>query len=199
MGVPFLPHHPCGSSSVLVRAIQTHPVGADGDRGCCLPKTGVPAHGSGLSSLRWHQPGSVLVPLPREGTGGSGATHGLGQEQRNICVFPRPARSWGMEGGDPVSPIGRERQPDPCPRQAAELCRPARRGLSIPVSLTLETSPSPVAWGGPGGYGGLCGAFGSWRRAAHAHGGRLVPDTPRSAASADSRPPPPPLDRKSVV
>lgn len=77
---------------------------------------------------------------------------------------------------------GPQGDPEPSPGQAAAVCRSARRGLSIPVFLTLETSPSPVAWGGPGGYGGLCGAFGSWRRAAHAGGGSFFPDTSRSGS-----------------
>lgn len=147
-------------------------------------------------------------PPRRGGRGGSGVIHGLGQEQRKIWGFPPLAQSglWvhglpGLSragsdkgGQDTQAPTGchripqnqgetPERDPDPSPMQATEVCRPARRELSVPVSLTLETSPSPVAWGGwLGGYGGLCGAFGSWRRAAHAHGGRLFPDTPRSGS-----------------
>lgn len=155
------------------------------------------AHGSDSGWVQRLSPSSL-----ERGPVQSGAI----QEQRKIWGFPPPAQSGlrvlvlsqagpGTGGVGTQAPTQCHRvpqnqgaahqwDPEPFPSQATELCRPACRGLSIPSSLTLETSPSPVAWSGGGlrGYGGLCGAFGSWRRAAHAHGGRPFPDTPLSGS-----------------
>lgn len=135
----------------------------------------------GPMAVAWGGFGGCPPPW-RGGRGGSGVIHGLGQEQRKIWGFPPLAQSglWvhglpGLSragsdkgGQDTQAPTGchripqnqgetPERDPDPSPMQATEVCRPARRELSVPVSLTLETSPSPVAWGGWGGgvAGGL--------------------------------------------
>lgn len=98
----------------------------------------LPAQNRGPGTWVWFVPAAVapggagVCPLPGEGTGVSGATRGLGQEQRNIweyLCFPSPYGSCSCSDGVRGGPSRCPRVPQTRGASAGPLSPPGRSAL----------------------------------------------------------------------